>query len=389
MAKLRPVLRELAVRADAVRPRICMLLPNHWAACAGGAEYQARYLVEELARRQEYEITYLARAVNPGYAHPGYRIVAIKSCCFLGVHSFAFDLPDIYAKLKAIKPDLIYQRVGCAYTGIAAGYAKHERAKCIWHIANESDVQKERTLLKNRRRLYALDRWLLQYGIRKADGIIAQTERQARLLSDNFGRKATVVIRNFHPTSVRAAAGREDDIAIVWVATLSRHKRPEVFARLAEDLRDLPRVRFVMIGRLSDKRRYTGLVKRIDGSGNIEYMGELSQDEVNAHITRAYLFVNTSEIEGFPNTFIQAWLRGVPVVSLSVDPDGILQSENLGRLSGTYGRLVADIKELVRAPHERDAMGVRARNHAERIHSLRNVDRLKKVIDGFLASDSG
>lgn len=101
--------------------------------------------------------------------------------------------------------------------------------------------------------------------------------------------------------------------------------------------------------------------------------GPLSSGDVEKMIEAAWIFVNTSlPVEGFPNTFVQSWLRETPVVSLHVDPGGVLKKERIGCLSGNFNQLVEDVRALLDHQEERLSMGKRARNYAERVHGLMN-----------------
>jgi glycosyltransferase involved in cell wall biosynthesis len=290
---------------------------------------------------------------------------------------------ELYGALRAQKPDVIYQRVACGYTGVAAYYAQRTGTPMVWHVAHESDVERETRILGRNPVRACLERKSIEYGLRNAKRIVVQTAVQERLLFANYGRRADAVVRNFHPAP-QERLDRSGPPSILWVANLKPWKQPEVFVRLAGALRDIKDVRFTMVGAppsgSGDRRWNEELLTSIRELPNLEYLGMRSQSEVNSLMASAHVFVNTSRQEGFPNTFIQAWMRGVPVVSLSVSPDGVLERERIGVLAGSEGELAGAVRRLLLDSQWREQMGRRARDYALSKHSLDNVDVLVELL---------
>jgi glycosyltransferase involved in cell wall biosynthesis len=79
--------------------------------------------------------------------------------------------------------------------------------------------------------------------------------------------------------------------------------------------------------------------------------------------------LSTSDSEGFPSTFLEAWTSGTPVVSLTVDPDHLLKTEGLGVVSGTAQQAAMDIQNLLCQNGLREEIGLRARNYIFRRHA--------------------
>ncbi len=290
----------------------------------------------------------------------------------------------LYGALRRLRPQVIYQRVAGGYTAICALYARRHRIPLIWHVAHDTDVMprsidRGRNFLRRR-----LEKWSTEYGIRHADRIVTQTQQQNSLLQRYYGRQADAVIANFHPEPAEPI-DKSGPQAVLWIANLKPWKRPEVFVRLAQALRDLPGVRFIMVGAAPGGAKNAAwrdvLLQEISRLPNLAYLGHRSHAEVNQLLARATVFVNTSEYEGFPNTFIQAWLRDVVVCSLDVNPDSILDNEHVGIHARTQAGLAQAVRTLVTEEQIRMGYIEKARRYVRTRHSERNAAALVQLIE--------
>jgi glycosyltransferase involved in cell wall biosynthesis len=262
----------------------------------------------------------------------------------------------------------------------------------IWHASSDADLEPDLRVQERNFVRRVLERTLLSYGIRHADIVVTQTRRQAEALRRNFGRDSDAVIANFHPDPIenRAVDGAA---RVLWVANLKKLKQPDAFLRLAASLADLRDVRFVMVGAGSPETGEAewnrAIQQQIAALPNVEYLGQRRQDEVNQLVADAALFVNTSQYEGFPNTFIQAWLRRTPVVSLSVNPDNVFGDEVFGYCAGTEARLGEIVRKLLLDAALRQRVADRAEQYAREFHSMANAARLERLIHQSALAASG
>ena len=257
----------------------------------------------------------------------------------------------------------------------------------IWHVAHTTDVTPEtldtgRNVLRRR-----FEKCSVEYGIRRTDRIVVQTHDQGRMLAQNYGRRADAVIPNFHPDAPERP-DKSGPLTVVWVANLKLWKRPDAFVRLAQALRDLSGVRFLMLGEAppADSKWAMELMRSIAATPNLEFLGRRSAAEVNGYLARASVFVNTSVHEGFPNTFVQAWLRDAVVVSLDVNPDQVLDTERVGIHAGTEAGLEKAVRYLLTDPAARADYAERARAYAQSTHSVTNISKLTEMIDECAAA---
>lgn len=297
-----------------------------------------------------------------------------------------FKMKQLFSKkifnyLCEIKPDIIYQRGGLSFLSVATYYCKKHSCKVIWHIADERSVKPFQFEWKKSILFDYIDKKFLEYGIKNTDYVIGQAKYQDELLRKNYGRRCDLIVLNSHPMPKQKIKKEEAPIKVVWIANFKKLKQPGIFIKLAEKFKDYKKIRFIMIGKQGQKTWQAELASRIDKLNNLEYLGEKPIDEVKKILSESHIFVNTSKYEGFPNTFIQAWMRKVPVVSLNVDPDNILEKECIGFHSRNISNMVKDLKKLISDKNLREKMGERAQKYAFKNHTIEK--NVKKIVRFF------
>jgi glycosyltransferase involved in cell wall biosynthesis len=291
----------------------------------------------------------------------------------------------LYTTLKNIDSDIFYQRGATIFTFATAMAAKKYNRKFIWATASDMDCLSamkqtafDMASLKNKPLrsklikvlLTSIEKCLSAYGIKCADLIIAQTETQKNLLIKylNIPNNKIEIIPNMHP--VPPLKGKNSEVLmILWMANIKSLKQPELFVKLAEYFSGYDCL-FTMVGANQDKALYETVSCAAQALPNLRFLGSLCYEDALSVLDEASIFVNTSLLEGFPNTFIEAWMREVPTVSLNVDPDDVIKKNRLGFHSRTFDQLIKDIKFLI---YNRDVlreMGVNARKYAVRVHDI-------------------
>jgi glycosyltransferase involved in cell wall biosynthesis len=355
---------------------ICILEPTHWGRLKGGAEIQTHYLADWIARTTTHRVIFLARFVPDdvtGYAYEIRRYQSIR-----GFESLrwgqSLDSLSICRQLGEINPDVILQMQAGAYLGAGSFYALRQGIPFFWYIASDRDLFPAPPVGTNSPFKH-LDRLLFSFGWRHATHIIAQTQAQRATLKKNMGRKALGILGNFHPAP-DVCSKSDTPLVVAWIANLKALKRPGLFVDLAEAFRTRNDIRFIMAGRNDGSADSTNAITRLGQLPNAEYCGELSLEEVGSLLAKSHVLVNTSDYEGFPNVFIQAWLHGAAVLSINVDPDDVMAKQDIGKRCTSLAQLVSELSSLAADRNRLDEMGSKAAAYSRRNFSMANADKL-------------
>ena len=285
-----------------------------------------------------------------------------------GLRFFHPRWTTLNSALARADADLYYHNCGEYITGQVALWCGNNHRKFIYSVASDLDCYPHLPAMTNLR-----ERLLYRYGLRRADAVIVQTNKQRQMLDRNFSVPSILV-----PMPCPGPSGvykppqppEPKSFSVLWIGRIAPVKRLEMLLQVASALPDFT---FEVIGVPDIDDSYSQTVLGQAGTmKNVVLHGRVPREEMGQYYRRAGLLCCTSSDEGFPNTFLEAWSYGIPVVS-TVDPDGVIEERELGAAAGEWTRIVAFILTLSAAPDIWQRMSINARRYFANTHAVGRV----------------
>jgi glycosyltransferase involved in cell wall biosynthesis len=337
--------------------------------CSGGAEVQQVLLAREL-QKHGYSVSFIVRhatSLNP-VTLDGIRVYSgpFNHSRLLGGSRWRY-LPDTVALLtlmRRIAPDIYLLKVPLYLLFTLSLYRAFFGGRLVKLVAHDRDCQMHDAQW-TRGLSSRLLKFLYRAALKGVDASVFQTTYQKEVGARELGMQGKVIKNIAHPLYTGTRHGR--DIDALWVGTCIPRKHPEAFLDVAAAM---PESRFTMIIAPGHNPAYnTAVADQARRLPNVSYEGLVPYHRVAEYFARARLLIHTSESEGFSNVCLQAWQAGVPVVSLSLDPDRIISQYALGLVSETTARMLKDVESLLKddvllAQYGANAVRYVCENHA-------------------------
>ncbi len=352
------------------KPRICFVSPEAYATLrpgvaemAGGAGFQLVEIAREL-RARGHDVCFVVGDYGQPFRDTVDGFVTYRASSIATGRSRTrgpLNLVRLFRAMRAAKADHYVLRSIRELSFFILIFARLLGARYTFMVANLPHVTKEEMegMSPRLRSLYARS-------LRRADRVTVQSREQQDMLRASFGVEAPIVPNGIEiPAFVTTPAGVTHDVS--WVATIKPAKRPD---RLVEIARALPDRTFLVAGGPgSDLDYHVRLTEALADLPNVTVLGFVPPDQVHRVYERARVFLNTSQYEGFPNTFLFAWSRGIPTCSLDIDPDGVVTREGLGIVDPDCDNLARRLDALLADDAACEAMRRRCHDYVRRHHA--------------------
>ncbi len=319
----------------------------------GGAEVRAMTFARGLAQ-QGHQVDFAVAAHDslPAVSPDGIRIVPLPKKT-RGLQKFMrsirgrlSNIPQSFPAIEHIEAPVIACFGVHSPTAQVVAAAKRVGKKTILFLTSSEDVSHNENVSSKGKR----QRIQHRYALLNADEIVVQTKSQLADLQNKFGRRG-ILIRNPIDTEIG-----DDDLLhfrthVLWIGRADRDsKRADVCFELA---RRCPEIPFRVVINGGDEAFLKQLLSQVPNNMDVET--HVPFDEIESLYKTASVLINTSVSEGFPNAFLQAMKFRTPILSLDVDPDDVLVSNDCGTISGSMDRMV----ELMPSYWPRSPLSVR------------------------------
>jgi len=254
------------------------------------------------------------------------------------LRSFTHQIPLLYKSLKEQKADIYYSQIRDFRHILNYWAAKKVQGKFVLRLASDLDCSSTRLRFKhdyltNFDGLYwfvkvIMTELIFPRLLRKADMVLSRHEGQTETLSKKGIN--SILFKNIIDLSTIPTEDNPTRIDFCYVGALDKRKG---FIEFFELVSKAPsNYSFKVIGGPRDKTGFQ-YFEKLKSFKNVKLYGKLGHEETLHHIQNSKALISTSPMEGFPNVFIEAWVYGIPVLSLYFDPGNVIRDKQLGTIA--------------------------------------------------------
>ena len=282
--------------------------------------------------------------------------------------SFLGEFLSIWRGVFKVRPDVVIIRGALRETYLLSIVCKLKGIKLVFMGASDVNFIKGRDAVGGPK----LNTLLYRRSFKRIKYFVTQNQLQSDSLKQYYSKESLIIPNIWVVDSSMQESDKLYDA--IWVSNLRLLKRVEWFLNLAEKM---PNLKFAIVGgSFKDTGYYDQIKEKADRISNLSFLGKKSFDETTRLISQSRLLVCTSEYEGFPNTFLQAWAMTIPVVS-TVDPNDAIVKNGLGITLSSETDLYDAVKELTNDHVEYGQCVDNVRAYFEANHSSESAyDRL-------------
>ncbi|MGB7341556.1 MAG: glycosyltransferase family 4 protein [Phototrophicaceae bacterium] len=209
-----------------------------------------------------------------------------------------------------------------------------------------------------------------KFVIDAASLIIAQTSQQSDLVRLNFDKEA-LVIRN--PIALDDLQSHTSEKYALWIGRSHPEKDPLLLIKLAIAC---PAIHFVMIMNQTLQSLHNEILAQCPD--NVTVIENVAYADIETYFANALVFINTSPLEGFPNTFLQAGKYSKPLLTFAVDPDGYITKNNCGFVAnGDFETMKRALEQFISDHKWRKELGKNNYHYVQQHHNL--TDKVKQL----------
>jgi len=274
----------------------------------GGVETHVKEISERLVKR-EFEVEVVC--TDPTGKHPKKEIingVKVRRFRSFAPYDAYFFAPQIYFHLKKAKCDVIHAHNYHALPAFFAALAKNDRK----FVFTSHYHGRGHTVLRNI--LHKPYKFFGSGIFRKADRVICVSRYEKELITGNFDlsdEKLAYVPNGINLEEFGIKGGVKNKKTILYVGRVERYKGVQHIIRAMPHLENY---KLVIVGKGPYKDELRKLAFSIDVNSRIEWLKDLSREELLEQYKSAGVFVFLSSFEAFGITVAEALASGTPCI---------------------------------------------------------------------------